>query len=269
MKAIVSDRLYLTGLTDEQTDQIKQAFTFQNPKYDEAQQFGRSTRSIPFSLGLFEDTPDGLAIPRGHTPDWLKNCEIQDDRNSRPVQIITSIESRLYQERVIRLAVEHGGGVIIAPAGAVKTTMGIELAARLGERCLILVKSLDLAKQWQVAITRFTGLECGLIGGGKWLEGEAFTVGVSQTLVKHESSLDYGLVIVDECHNIPAAQAYRVINRQKAKYRFGLSETLQRRDNLEFMIYAALGAVVAEVKADEVGAAAISRQVYGVCVGCC
>lgn len=92
-----------------------------------------------------------------------------------------------------------------------------------------------------------------MIGGGKWQEGGAFTVGLIQTLVKHEASLDYGVVIVDECHNIPAAQAYAVINRQAAKYRFGLSATLQRRDNLEFMIHAALGAVTAKVEANEVG----------------
>lgn len=244
MKATLSDRLYLTGLSADQSDRIRETFTFRNPKYDKAQQFGRSTRSIPFSLGLFEDTPDGLAIPRGPPPpDWLNDCEIQDDCNTRPVQIVTSIESRPYQERVLGRAVNHGGGVIIAPTGAVKTTMGIELAARLGERCLILVKYPSLAKQWQAAIKKFTGLDCGLIGGDKWQEG-------------------------DECHNIPAAQAYRVINRQKAKYRFGLSATLQRRDNLEFMIHAALGAVVAEVKADEVGAAAVSRQASGVGVGC-
>lgn len=257
MKATLSDRLYLTGLTAEQSDQIRQALTFRNPKYDEAIQFGRSTWSIPASLRLFEDTPHGLAVPRGHTLDWLKDGEIQDDRNSRPVRIITSIEPRTYQERVIRLAVNQGGGVIIAPTGAGKTTMGIEIAARLGERCLILVKSIDLAKQWQAAIKKFTGLDCGLIGGGKWQEGDVFTVALVQTLVKHEGSLDYGLVIVDECHNIPAAQAYMVINRQAAKYRLGLSATLQRRDNLEFMIHAALGAVVAEVKTDEVGSSVL------------
>jgi len=254
MKTTVSDRLYLTGLTDEQSDQIKQTLTFRNPKYDEALQFGRSTWAIPASLGLFEDTCEGLAIPRGRPLDWLKDCDIQDDRNSHPVQIETSIESQPYQERVIQLAIDNGGGVIIAPAGAVKTTIGIELSARLGERCLILVKSLDPAKQWQTAIKRFTGLDCGLIGGGKCQEGEAFTVGLTPALVKHKGSLDYGLVIVDDCHNIPAAQAYIVINRQKAKYRFGLSATLQCRGNLEFMVHAALGPVIAEVKADEVGA---------------
>ncbi len=145
----------------------------------------------------------------------------------------------------------------MAPTGAGKTTMAIEIAARLGERCLILVKSVDLAKQWQAAVKRFTGLECGLIGSGKWQEGEAFTVGLIQTLVRIPESLDYGLVIVDECHNIPAKQAYTVINRQAAKYRFGLSATPQRRDNLEFIMHAALGQVIATVNLQALGSAVL------------
>lgn len=262
MKATISDRLYLNDLTGEQTDKIKQELTFRNPKYDEALQFGRSAWSTPINLELFEDIPHGLAIPRGHTPDWLKDCDIQDDlRNTHPVQIRTSIELRNYQDRALSLAGRAGGGLIVAPTGSGKTTMGIELAAQLHERCLILVKSVDLAKQWQEAIKRFTGQDCGLIGGGKWQEGQAFTVGLTQTLAKHETSLDYGLVIVDECHNIPAAQAYAVINRQAAKYRFGLSATPQRRDNLEFMIHAALGPIVATVEADEVGGAVLPVSV--------
>jgi superfamily II DNA or RNA helicase len=159
------------------------------------------------------------------------------------------------------LAIHAGGGVIVAPTGAGKTTMGIELASRLGERCLILVKSKDLAKQWVNAINKFTGLGCGIIGGGKWLEGEQFTIATVQTLIKHEGNLDYGLLIVDECHNVPSKQAYTVINRQAAKYRFGLSATPQRRDSLEFMIYAALGPVVAEIQAKEVEGAVLPVSV--------
>jgi superfamily II DNA or RNA helicase len=135
--------------------------------------------------------------------------------------------------------------------------MGIELASRLSQRCLILVKSKDLAEQWICAIKKFTGLDCGVIGGGKWLEGEQFTVATVQTLIKHEDSLDYGLVLVDECHNVPAEQAYTVINRQAARYKFGLSATPQRRDNLEFMIHAALGPVVAEIKQSDVQGAVL------------
>lgn len=178
--------------------------------------------------------------------------EVIDNRTLHAIKITSTIQPRPYQERAIRLAINAGGGVIVAPTGSGKTTMGIEIAARLKQRCLILVKSLDLAKQWQGAIKQFTGLDAGLIGGGKWQEGEQFTIGLVQTLIKHENSLDYGLVIVDECHNTPAQQAYSVINRQAAKYRFGLSATPQRRDNLEFMIHAALGEIVAEVEKHEV-----------------
>lgn len=251
MIAKQSDKIYLSELTDKEFNSIKKALTFQNPKYDEAIQHGRSTWNIPKYLELFATVGIGLVIPRGYVN--LIKTEIQDDRHSHPVHIKTIIEPKPYQERVLRLAVKAGGGLIVAPTGSGKTIMGIEMAARLGERCLILVKSLDLAKQWQDAVKRFTSLNCGLIGNGKWIESAEFTVGLTQTLVKHNISLDYGLVIADECHNIPAVQAYEVVNRQEATYRYGLSATPQRRDNLEFMIHAALGEVVAEVEAHEIG----------------
>ena len=207
---------------------------------------------IPRQLQLFEDNDNELIVPRGFDVGVLGHVEIQDERNSHPVSIKTTIKPRPYQECVVKLALHHGGGVIVAPTGAGKTTMGIDLASRLGERCLILVKSIDLATQWRDAIQRFTGIECGLIGGGKNAEGYEFTVGLVQTLVKTKQDLDYGLVIVDECHNTPANQADEVINHQSAQYRYELSATPERRDGSEFMIYAALGAVIAKVEAHEV-----------------
>lgn len=251
MKSKISDKIYITELTKQEGDEIKAALTHRNPKFDEAMKFNRSAWNIPRTVELYEETDNGLVIPRGtHTS--LLNMGVQDDTHSHPVTIKTSIEPRIYQERVIRLAITNGGGVLVAPTGSGKTTMAIELAARLGERCLIMVKSLDLAKQWQAAIKQFTGLDCGLIGGGKHKEGAEFTVAMVQSLVKNDNPLDYGLVIVDECHNIPAVQAYTVINRQAARYRYGLSATPQRRDNLEFMLHAALGEIVATVEAHEV-----------------
>ncbi|MDP3877155.1 MAG: DEAD/DEAH box helicase [Methylobacter sp.] len=253
MQIILSNKIHLTGLSPNESTRIKTALTFANPKFAEAQKFNRSTWNIDRNMQLFEQTDSDLVIPRGIALDRLGvTGSTVDNRHERPVKFETSIKPRPYQERVIRLARANDNGVIVAPTGSGKTTMGIELASRLGQRCLILVKSKDLAKQWQAAIKQFTGLDCGLIGGGKNTEGEQFTVGLVQTLVKLETALDYGLVIVDECHNIPADQAYKVINRQAAKYRYGLSATPQRRDNLEMMIHAALGAVIAEVEPHEV-----------------
>lgn len=126
------------------------------------------------------------------------------------------------------------------------------MASRLKQRTLILVKSKDLAKQWVEAIKQFTGLDAGLIGGGKQSEGEQFTLGLTQTLSKRElSPLHYGLVIADECHNLPANQAYTVMNGLNAKYKYGLSATPQRRDNLEFMIAGAIGPICSEINQDQ------------------
>lgn len=140
--------------------------------------------------------------------------------------------------------------------------MGIELASRLGQRCLILVKSKDLAAQWIEAIKEFTGLDAGLIGGGKSSEGDQFTVGLMQTLSNRDlSGMSYGLVLADECHNLPARQAFNTINQLPAKYRFGLSATPQRRDDLEFMIFAAVGEIIAEIDQGEVEGAVLPVEV--------
>jgi superfamily II DNA or RNA helicase len=256
MKITISDKQYLSELSVEQSDKIKQELTFNNPKYSEALKYKRSVRNIQKTIELYQETEEYLIIPIGHSLD-INEFEIQDNRNSHPVSIKSNIQVRPYQERAIHLALCRDNGVIVAPTGAGKTTMGIEIASRLGERCLILVKSKDLANQWVNAIKKFTELECGLICGGKYKEGKEFTVALVQTLYKSNASLDYGLVISDECHNIPAAQAYKVINQLTAKYRYGLSATPQRRDNLEMMISAALGEIVAEIEAQEVEGAVL------------
>lgn len=267
MKLSISNKQYLTDLDGFQQMAIEKALTYKNPKYQEALKQGRSVRGIDKHILLFERTATGLIIPRGVSLSSLGLVveQVEDLRHSCPVTIETNIEPRAYQERALRLAIasaaESGGGVIVAPTGAGKTAMGIELTARLGQRCLVLVKSKELAEQWQRDIKRFTGLDCGMIGGGKRIEGEQFTIATVQTLVKHEDGLDYGLVIVDECHNVPAEQAYAVINRQSAKYRFGLTATPQRRDSLEFMIHAALGPVVAEIEQREVEGAVLPVSV--------
>lgn len=192
MKALVSDKIFLTGFDSQQFIRITEKLTIENPKFIEALQFGRSTRGIDRTIELFDCQNGVLSIPRGCFMKWVGADEVIDQRHTHAVEITSTIEPRTYQERALRLMQSNGGGVLVAPTGSGKTTIGIEIAARLGQRCLIMVKSKDLAEQWRGAIKKFTGLDCGLIGSGKWIEGDQFTVGLVQTLVKHEASLDYG-----------------------------------------------------------------------------
>jgi superfamily II DNA or RNA helicase len=247
---------------------IEAAGLHDNPAYAEALRFGRSVRMIPREIQLCKRVGNTWIVPIGlldEILDEMPYAEVDDQRNLCPVTIPFTGSLRDYQEQFISdaLADFYGGhGVMVAATGSGKTVSGIAMAARLAQRCLILVKSKDLAKQWQDAIKQFTGLSAGLIGGGKDSEGEQFTIGLIQTLCKRDlSQLDYGLVICDECHNIPAQQAYSVINGLNARYKYGLSATPQRRDNLEFMIQAALGEIVAEIDPSDLDGKVLPVQI--------
>ena len=257
MKIILSNQIEIQTTPDIKQQLIEQ-FTFANPKYQDAINFNRSTRGIDRYIYLCDQVENKLIAPMGLLNYLLQNFspEVIDQRTMVETHISFTGELRPYQAQFVDDAVIAKGGVMVAATGAGKTVAGIALASRVKQRTLILVKSKDLAAQWVDAIKQFTGLDAGLIGGGKCNEGgakgEQFTIGLTQTLSKRDlSELNYGLVIADECHNLPASQAFTVMNGLNCKYRYGLSATPQRRDNMEFMIHGAIGDVCAEIKQDQ------------------
>ncbi|MDO9139052.1 MAG: DEAD/DEAH box helicase family protein [Methylobacter sp.] len=253
MQIILSNKINFTGLTAEQTALLIKRCTYPNPKFFEAQSQGRYTGNIDRQVTLHELTEEGVSVPAGLFNKLIKTATpVIDQRHQHPATIPFTGELRPYQQTFVDDALIAQHGVLVAATGSGKTVSAIALAAKLGQRTLILVKSGDLAKQWIEAVRQFTGLECGMIGGGKNTEGEQFTVGLVQTLCKRDLSLlSYGLVIADEAHNCPAAQFFTVINAMNARYKYGLSATPQRRDSLEFMIHAALGDVTATIAASQ------------------
>lgn len=253
MKIILSNQIGIFGYPED-IKTIKQKFSFANPKYKDALSFGRSTRGIEQWIGLVKVVDNGINAPIGILDYLLQNYnpKVIDQRRTVKVVIPFTGKLRAYQERFIAIAIKATGGQMVAATGAGKTVSGIAMASRLKQRTLILVKSKDLAEQWKGAVKQFTGLDSGLIGNGKNKEGEEFTIALTQTLSKRDvSQLHYGLVIADECHNLPANQAYTVMNGINSKYKYGLSATPQRRDNMEFMIAGAIGGICSEIKQDQ------------------
>ena len=61
----------------------------------------------------------------------------------------------------------------------------------------------------------------------------------------------FGCVILDECHHAPAFTFKRLMNLFPARFRYGCTGTLKRRDGLGFMIDAAFGPVIHTIQREE------------------
>lgn len=252
MKAIIEKEVRLVGMTSAQYAEVKRRLTFDNPAYLEAQKSGRRTWGINRNVFAYRVEDDGLTVPWGCRY-WLHEVdpavEVEDRGWEVPAEIDSNVELRDYQTKALSALISAGGGVLIAPTGSGKTIIAIALAAAFELRTLVLVRNIALAQQWRDAIRAQTGCEAGIIGDGRDDDGCQFTLGVVQTLINRpELCSGYGLLLVDECHATPASQVMKVLASVNAKYRYGLTATISRRDSMESLTHAALGPVVHEIE---------------------
>ena len=119
--------------TEENEGQIIERFTFDNPKYNDALQFGRSTYDIDRQICLLGLIDNMLCAPIG-TLDYLLenfNPEVLDQRTTVSVQIPFTGTLRPYQDDFIVKALNDKGGQMVAATGSGKTVSGIAMASQL------------------------------------------------------------------------------------------------------------------------------------------
>ena len=149
---------------------------------------------------------------------------------------------------------DGGSGVVVLPCGAGKTLVGAGVMARLGMRTLILCTSTTALRQWRDELLDRTTLEADELGEytGAVKDLRPVTLTTYQMLTWRRSrdapfahfSLfdrdDWGLVIYDEVHLLPAP-VFRAAARIQARRRLGLTATLVREDGLEGDVFALIG----------------------------
>jgi superfamily II DNA or RNA helicase len=235
---------------------VKHAASMPNPEFYERQRQRRSTWNIPRYLRNYDETLDGdLILPRGLLPLLQQLVESSgsslriDDQRARGTAQDFEFSASLRSEQQSGLdaatAAEHG--VLVAPPGTGKTVMACAAMALRGVSTLILVDRKALAEQWRSRIRQFMDEQCGQIGGGRAKTTGRVDVALLPTLARRENvaelTADYGFVIVDECHHVPAAAFTHVMNQIQARYWLGLTATPYRRDKLDSLIYHQLGQI--------------------------
>lgn len=237
-----------------------------NPEFAKREKMGLWTGGTPRELCLYTQIGSNIVMPVGCVK-WLTRAfpdvhwEIST-AEGEPYDYGSSIAPYDYQEMAISSAVERGGGIIVAPCGAGKTQIGLEIVARLGVRTLWLTHTQDLLNQ---SLTRAKSVFSsvggyGKITGGKIEIGQGLTFATVQTMAKQdlrEYQDVWGCVVVDECHHCVGAptktmQFYKVLSSLAASHKYGLTATPKRADGMEIAMFSLLGGIAYEVPRDAV-----------------
>ena len=207
-----------------------------------------------FPFGLMSIVEEVLKL--WNIPYKVRDETTEDTLKMEPIKPEEAPDLRDYQVEALNKLITNcynSSGVISLPTGAGKTRCALFWAKRLNLPFYVLVHRVELLRQWRDEIEAYFGYSPSLIGAGDDVEGDRrATVAMVQTLnakVKKnkEWCMSVGLLIIDECHTVPAITAYDVCMRIDAKYRLGLSATPTRSDGAELKIFAACGSVASSV----------------------
>jgi DNA excision repair protein ERCC-3 len=150
--------------------------------------------------------------------------------------------------------VRGGSGVIVLPCGAGKTIVGIAAMSLMQRNTLVLTTGITAVKQWRREILDKTDLADDQVAEytGDTKEIGPVTLATYQILTyrpdkKEEfphfdifDKRDWGLVIYDEVHLLPAP-VFRVTAQIQARRRLGLTATLVREDGRESDVFSLIG----------------------------
>jgi DNA excision repair protein ERCC-3 len=159
---------------------------------------------------------------------------------------------RPYQQQAIDAFFEGGSGVVVLPPGAGKTIVGAGAMAAAKVTTLILVTNTVSARQWRAELLRKTTLTEDEIGeySGEVKEVKPVTIATYQILTSKRKgefahlalldAKDWGLVIYDEVHLLPAP-VFKLTADLQARRRLGLTATLVREDGRENDVFSLIG----------------------------
>lgn len=159
---------------------------------------------------------------------------------------------RPYQAEAVDNFWHGGSGVVVLPCGAGKTIVGAGAMAQAQATTLILVTNTVAARQWKDELVRRTSLTEEEIGeySGQRKEIRPVTIATYQVMTTRRGGVyphlelfdarDWGLVIYDEVHLLPAP-IFRMTADLQARRRLGLTATLVREDGREGEVFSLIG----------------------------
>ena len=275
VRLVKANMIYIekTGISQKGLNVLKRLAAFKNPEFYKAQAMCMPTYNKPRIISCADETPDYICLPRGCESDVrnvLAEAGVEatwsDNTNSgRHIKVEFIGTLREEQQLAAKEMLKNENGVLAATTAFGKTVIAAELIAERKVNTLILVHRQQLLSQWVARLTEFLKIDeklpvlakkrgrkkqqslIGQIGAGKNNPGSIIDIAIMQSLSSggevKEWIKNYGMVIVDECHHVPAFSFEQILKNVHAKYVYGLTATPARRDGHHPIIFMHCGPI--------------------------
>jgi len=258
LELTLADQIYIPKetLPSALRNQLLHLAAFQNPEFYRAQAMRLSTHDKPRIIACAEDHPAHIGLPRGCLEEVLPllqdlniSTTLRDERQ-HGTQLNLAFHGTLRpdQQTAAQALLEHDTGVLAATTAFGKTVVAAWLIAARRVNTLVLVHRQQLLEQWTSRLETFLNPPpdfLGRIGGGRRKPTGKIDIALIQSLVRkgevRDLVADYGHLVVDECHHIPASGFELVARRCKARFVTGLSATTDRKDGHHPIIFMQCG----------------------------
>ncbi|KAK4787995.1 hypothetical protein SAY86_019314 [Trapa natans] len=202
--------------------------------------------------------PNALNYPMMEEYDF-RNDTVNPDLE---VELKPHAQPRPYQEKSLSKMFGNGrarSGIIVLPCGAGKSLVGVSAACRIRKSCLCLATNAVSVDQWAFQfklwstikdeqICRFTSDSKERFRGNAGVVVATYNMVAfggkrseeSEKIIEEIRNREWGLLLMDEVHVVPAHMFRKVISLTKSHCKLGLTATLVREDeritDLNFLI---------------------------------
>ncbi|KAL1334719.1 hypothetical protein HN51_063703 [Arachis hypogaea] len=202
--------------------------------------------------------PNALNYPMLEEYDF-RNDTVNPDLD---MELKPQAQPRPYQEKSLSKMFGNGrarSGIIVLPCGAGKSLVGVSAASRIKKSCLCLATNAVSVDQWafqfklwstirEENICRFTSDSKERFRGNAGVVVTTYNMVAfggkrseeSEKIIEEIRNREWGLLLMDEVHVVPAHMFRKVISITKSHCKLGLTATLVREDeritDLNFLI---------------------------------
>lgn len=265
MKITIANDIKIENPNNAIIEYCKNKLTIDNPDFIVAQKVGRYTGNMPRKMKLYVQNGDTYVLPFGSLNEiWTlaKGSKYEMKFHEfRGSCLNGSINLYPFQEKALKSLVLGRNGVLEAPCGSGKTQIGLQLIKTIGGRALWLTHTKKLLDQSKTRCELYFTGDLGTITEGQIKLGKDITFATVQTMSKIDPNVykdEFDIVVVDECHHCVGSptkvmQFYKILTNCNARYKYGLSATLNRADNMMCTLFSIIGNVLYTIQKSDVG----------------